>query len=76
MGRYLLKRILLIAPTLLGIILINFVVVQFAPGGPVEQIIAQVAFGQTSSTSGISGGSDSGAAASSNTANPGANYAI
>jgi microcin C transport system permease protein len=58
MGRYLLKRLLLIVPTLFGIILINFVIVQFAPGGPVEQIIASVAFGQTSTTSGISGGAD------------------
>lgn len=76
MGRYLLKRLLLIVPTLFGIILINFVVVQFAPGGPVEQIIAQVAFGQTSSTSAISGGGDGGAGASADATNPGANYAI
>ena len=60
MGRYLLKRLMLIVPTLLGIILINFVVVQFAPGGPIEQIIAQLAFEQTSTTSGISGGGDAG----------------
>ena len=60
MGRYILKRIALILPTLFGIILINFVIVQFAPGGPVEQIIAQVTTGNVSSTSGISGGGDSG----------------
>ncbi|MEE4281424.1 MAG: microcin ABC transporter permease, partial [Pseudomonadales bacterium] len=41
MGRYLLKRLLLIIPTLFGIIAINFVIVQFAPGGPVEQAIAE-----------------------------------
>jgi microcin C transport system permease protein len=63
MGRYLLKRLFLILPTLFGIILINFIIVQFAPGGPVEQIIAQATFGQTSSTGGISGGGDAGAAA-------------
>ncbi len=60
MGRYIAKRIALILPTLFGIILINFVIVQFAPGGPVEQIIAQVTTGNVSSTSGISGGGDSG----------------
>ena len=40
MGRYLLRRLLLILPTLFGIMVINFVIVQFAPGGPVEQIMA------------------------------------
>ena len=56
MGVYILKRLLLILPTLLGIILINFIVVQFAPGGPVEQIIAQATTGTASTTAGISGG--------------------
>ena len=42
MGAYLLRRLLLVVPTLLGIILINFAVVQFAPGGPVEQMIAEL----------------------------------
>ena len=60
MGRYIAKRIALILPTVFGIILSNFVIVQFAPGGPVEQIIAQVTTGNVSSTSGISGGGDSG----------------
>ena len=41
MGRYLLKRLLLIIPTLFGVILINFLIVQLAPGGPVDQAIAQ-----------------------------------
>jgi microcin C transport system permease protein len=59
-GRYLLKRLLLILPTLFGIMLINFIIVQFAPGGPVEQIIAQVTTGTMSTTSGISGGGDAG----------------
>ena len=62
MGVYILKRLLLILPTLLGIILINFIVVQFAPGGPVEQIIAQATTGTASTTAGISGGGDSGIA--------------
>ena len=60
MGRYIIKRLALILPTLLGVIMINFVIVQFAPGGPVEQIIAQVTAGNLSTTSGISGGGDSG----------------
>ena len=42
MGAYLLRRLALVVPTLLGIILINFAVVQFAPGGPVEQMLAQL----------------------------------
>jgi microcin C transport system permease protein len=41
-ARYLLKRLLLIIPTMLGIMLISFAVVQFAPGGPVERVIAQI----------------------------------
>jgi microcin C transport system permease protein len=39
---YILRRLLLVIPTLLGIILINFAVVQFAPGGPVEQMLAEL----------------------------------
>jgi microcin C transport system permease protein len=42
MGAYLLRRLALVVPTLLGIILINFAVVQFAPGGPVEQMLAEL----------------------------------
>ncbi|MDK1023737.1 MAG: microcin C ABC transporter permease YejB [Gammaproteobacteria bacterium] len=60
MGRYLLKRLVLILPTLFGIMTINFIIVQFAPGGPVEQIIAQLTTGTMSTTAGISGGGDSG----------------
>jgi len=39
---YALRRILLIIPTLFAIILVNFVIIQAAPGGPVEQIIAEL----------------------------------
>lgn len=39
---YLIKRILLIFPTLIGIMLINFIIIQFVPGGPVEQFMAQL----------------------------------
>jgi microcin C transport system permease protein len=41
MQTYILKRLLLFFPTLLGVILINFAVIQFVPGGPVEQFIAK-----------------------------------
>lgn len=39
---YILKRLFLIIPTLIGIMLINFIIVQAAPGGPIEQIISQI----------------------------------
>ena len=42
MGAYIIRRLLLIIPTLLGIMLINFALVQFVPGGPVEQAIARI----------------------------------
>ncbi|MCH7936286.1 MAG: microcin C ABC transporter permease YejB [Proteobacteria bacterium] len=42
MYAYIIRRLLLIIPTLLGIMVINFAVVQVLPGGPVEQIIAQL----------------------------------
>ena len=42
MGAYILRRILLMIPTLFGIMAISFAVIQFAPGGPVEQIIARL----------------------------------
>ena len=60
MGRYILRRLVLIPVTLLGILLVVFVIAQFAPGGPVEQIIARATMGQMSSTMGISGGGDGG----------------
>ncbi len=40
MGAYILRRLLLMIPTIIGIMAISFAVVQFAPGGPVEQVIA------------------------------------
>jgi len=39
---YILKRLLLMIPTLLGIMVLNFAIIQFAPGGPVEQTIAKI----------------------------------
>ena len=42
MANYVLRRIFLIIPTLFAIMVLNFVIVQFAPGGPVEQMIAKL----------------------------------
>jgi microcin C transport system permease protein len=42
MGAYILRRVLLMIPTLLGIMAISFALIQFAPGGPVEQVIAKL----------------------------------
>jgi microcin C transport system permease protein len=42
MGAYILRRLLLVIPTLLGIMIINFALVQFVPGGPIEQILANL----------------------------------
>ncbi len=55
MANYILRRLLLIVPTLFGIMVINFLIVQAAPGGPVEQMIAQIQGMDTSATSRISG---------------------
>jgi microcin C transport system permease protein len=56
MGAYILRRLLLMIPTLLGIMAISFAVVQFAPGGPVEQVIAKITGQGGSATERISGG--------------------
>ncbi|MBV9530871.1 MAG: microcin C ABC transporter permease YejB [Bradyrhizobium sp.] len=56
MTAYIARRILLMVPTLLGILFVSFVVVQFAPGGPVERVIAQLSGADTGGTSRISGG--------------------
>ena len=42
MGAYILRRLFLIIPTLFGIMVINFALVQFVPGGPIEQILARM----------------------------------
>lgn len=42
MWSYILRRLLLMIPTLFGILLITFIIIQFVPGGPVEQIVAQL----------------------------------
>jgi microcin C transport system permease protein len=55
MTAYILRRVLLMIPTLFGIMLISFTVVQFAPGGPIERIIAQLSGADTGGASRISG---------------------
>ena len=65
MAAYLARRILLMIPTIFGIMLISFVIVQFAPGGPVERMIAQLQGNDRGATAGFSGnGGDTGAARS------------
>ena len=56
MGAYILRRLLLMIPTLFGIMAISFTVIQFAPGGPVEQVIARVTGQGGDATDRISGG--------------------
>jgi microcin C transport system permease protein len=55
MGSYILKRLLLMIPTLLGIMLITFAIVQFVPGGPIETIIAKMQGTNQDSTGRITG---------------------
>jgi len=55
MAAYIIRRLLLMIPTLFGIMLVAFLVVQFAPGGPVERVIAQLSGSDTGATSRISG---------------------
>ena len=59
MGAYILRRLLLIIPTLVGIMVINFALTQFVPGGPIEQVLARVE-GKGDSLEAIAGGSDAG----------------
>ncbi|MDQ5908246.1 MAG: microcin transport system permease protein [Pseudomonadota bacterium] len=56
MYSYFLRRLALIPLTLLGIIAINFVIVQIAPGGPVEQLLAQLRHTAVSATARVGGG--------------------
>jgi microcin C transport system permease protein len=60
MGAYILRRLLLIIPTLIGIMVINFSLTQFVPGGPIEQVAARLE-GDGDSLEAISGGGDAGA---------------
>ncbi len=57
MAAYIARRLLLMIPTLFGIMLISFAIVQFAPGGPVERVIAQLQGNNTDPAARIGGGS-------------------
>lgn len=56
MTSYIARRLLLMIPTILGILLINFVVIQFVPGGPVERMIAQLQGHGVDATARFTGG--------------------
>ena len=56
MTSYVIRRLLLIIPTMIGIMAISFLVVQFAPGGPVERVIAQLQGTDVDATSRVTGG--------------------
>jgi microcin C transport system permease protein len=59
---YIARRLLFMIPTLFGILLINFVIVQFAPGGPVERILAQLQGAEAGATARFGGGGETGSA--------------
>ena len=59
MFAYIIRRLLLIIPTLFGIMVINFAVVQVVPGGPVEQLIAQITGTAVEATARFGGGAGS-----------------
>ncbi|MGB7204417.1 MAG: microcin C ABC transporter permease YejB [Anderseniella sp.] len=72
MGAYIAKRLLLMIPTLFGIMLISFAIIQFAPGGPVERVLAQLAGTDVGATARIGGGSGAGEAGGGGAAGAGA----
>lgn len=57
---YILRRLMLVVPTLLGIMIINFFIIQAAPGGPVEQMLAQIQGTAVGATERFSGGASGG----------------
>ena len=60
MGAYILRRLLLVIPTLLGIMIINFTLTQFVPGGPIQQVAARLE-GEGDAIKGVAGtGADAG----------------
>lgn len=73
MASYFLRRLLLIIPTLWAIITLNFFIVQIAPGGPVDQALANIQFGQTSGLPGAGSGEGGGIQASLHRVTPGDN---
>ncbi|HBK19055.1 MAG TPA: microcin ABC transporter permease, partial [Gammaproteobacteria bacterium] len=65
LSSYVVRRLMLIVPTLFGVLLVNFAIIQAAPGGPVDQAISRLQGMDASATAGIGGGSVS------NSINPG-----
>ena len=59
MVAYIIRRLLLVIPTLLGVMVVNFALIQFVPGGPVEQVLAQLE-GEGDVFAAITGGDDAG----------------
>ncbi|WBU61154.1 microcin C ABC transporter permease YejB [Paracoccus albus] len=59
MAAYILRRLLLVIPTLIGIMLVNFALIQFVPGGPIQQVIARVQ-GEGNTMAEVSGGGGEG----------------
>lgn len=59
MGAYIIRRLLLVIPTLLGVMIVNFALIQFVPGGPVEQVLAQLE-GEGDVFAAITGSGDAG----------------
>ncbi len=72
MGAYIIRRLLLMIPTIIGIMFVSFVIVQFAPGGPVEQVIAQLTGSDVSATARIGGGAGGDFGAQNQAGGPGA----
>ncbi len=70
MYAYIIRRLFLVIPTLFGIMVINFIVIQAAPGGPVEQMIAQITGTAVEATARLSGSMSGGETAG--TPSPGA----
>lgn len=56
MASYLARRLILMIPTLFGIMVVSFVIIQFAPGGPVERMVAKLSGMEASATDTVSGG--------------------
>src|ERR1700730_8608923 len=60
MFAYILRRLMLVVPTLIGIMVVNFFIIQAAPGGPVEQMLAQIQGTSVDATERFSGSSSGG----------------
>ncbi|MCZ6763600.1 MAG: microcin ABC transporter permease, partial [Alphaproteobacteria bacterium] len=60
MYAYIVRRLLLMIPTLIGIMILNFAIIQFVPGGPVEQMIARLQGTAVDATSRVTGSTEAG----------------